>query len=247
MHGSPDRLMHRSPPRWIYFPIHRRTFIHHQWKIQTPTLDISAPFTAYCRETFQQRRNKRDRCDIFAIVVCSASAWLKERPEVSALPPLTTNAVSTAARVSDTFAYKAKDLGVLAEPHFPSDVIALRVYRAVAELVWFEEGWTKESGKAPSTWQMAAIQAGRNAFSDPNTHPGTVLWVLRDRVFLAHTPAERAAFELKDLEGQSALRLPVGRWVAELPEELRLLRRRRPSRSRGSLASVRPPREPRGA
>jgi hypothetical protein len=117
----------------------------------------------------------------------------------------------------------------MAEPHFPSDITALRVYRAVAELVWFEEGWVRESGKAPSTWQMAAVQAARQAHGDTRTNPSTVLWVLRDRVHLAHTPGQRSSFELDDLDGHSALRLPVGRWVTDLPEELRLVKKRRPS------------------
>ncbi|MFC4516414.1 MULTISPECIES: hypothetical protein [Streptomyces] len=69
--------------------------------------------------------------------------------------------------------------------------------------------------------------------SDPQTTPETALWVLEDSVHLVTTPGQRAAFDLEHLNGRVAFRIPVGLWVAELPEAIASLtpRRRRTTKT----------------
>jgi hypothetical protein len=165
---------------------------------------------------------------------------------------LSANAVAGAAGVSDTYAYKAIDAGVISEPHYPADVIALRTYRALSGVVWTSSRPTsaakdsprKQRQPGPELWQMVAVHAARNAVTDPSTTPQTVLWVLQDSCHLVHTAAERAALELSVLEGRDAVRLAVGRWIKEdLPAVLGQIRSYRP-RNAGAARRPRATRTP---
>jgi hypothetical protein len=165
---------------------------------------------------------------------------------------LSANAVAGAAGVSDTYAYKAIDAGVISEPHYPADVIALRTYRALSGVVWTtprpastaKDGPKKPRQSGPELWQITAVHAARNAVTDPKTTAQTVLWVLQDSCHLVHTAAERAALELSVLEGRDAVRLAVGRWIKEdLPAVLGQIRSYRP-RTAGTARRPRTARTP---
>lgn len=146
---------------------------------------------------------------------------------------LSASAVATAAGVSESWAWKARDQGVLHEPHFEDAVVALRVYAFVAQLVWPGQRRPRSARQDLELWQSTAVEAARQATSDPGTTPDTTLWVLEDSVHLVTTPAERAAFDLQHLGGRVAFRIPIGLWIAELPDSLAAMPRRR----RRSLAS----------
>lgn len=145
---------------------------------------------------------------------------------------LSTSAVATAAGLSESWAWKARDQGVLHEPHFEEEVVALRVYAFVSQIVWPGTKRPRSAAQKLELWQQTAVEAARQAASDSKTTPDTALWVLEDSVHLVTTPAERAAFDLQTLGGRVAFRIPVGLWIAELPDAIDALgsRRRRASK-----------------
>ncbi|MEU6679844.1 hypothetical protein AB0Q95_42775 [Streptomyces sp. NPDC059900] len=147
---------------------------------------------------------------------------------------LSTSAVATAAGLSESWAWRARDQGVLTEPHFEDSVVALRVYAFVSQIVWPGTRRPRSARQDLELWQSMAVEAARQAVSDADTTPETSLWVLEDSVYLITTPAERAAFDLKHLGGRVAIRIPIGQWVTELPDaiaQLKARRRRQPSQS----------------
>lgn len=150
-------------------------------------------------------------------------------------PQLSTSSVATAAGLSESWAWKARDQGVISEPHFEEDVVALRVYAFVSQIVWPGTRRPRSARQALELWQASAVEAARQAASDQATTAETALWVLEDSVHLVTTPAQRAAFDLQHLDGRVAFRIPVGRWVNELPDAIDKLR---PRRRRGTSAKA---------
>jgi len=140
---------------------------------------------------------------------------------------LSTSAVAAAAGLSENWAWKARDQGVIVEPHFEDAVVALRVYAFVSQVVWPGNRRPRSARQELELWQNTAVEAARQAVSDADTTLETTLWVLEDSVHLITTPADRAAFDLKHLNGRVAFRIPIGLWVAELPDAIAALPRRR--------------------
>ncbi|MFD7167389.1 hypothetical protein [Streptomyces violascens] len=140
---------------------------------------------------------------------------------------LSASAVATAAGLSESWAWKARDQGVLHEPHFEDAVVALRVYAFVSQIVWPGNRRPRSARQDLELWQSSAVEAARQAVDDPYTTPETALWVLEDSVRIVTTPAQRAAFDLEHLDGRVAFRIPIGRWIAELPDAIGALPRRR--------------------
>jgi hypothetical protein len=140
---------------------------------------------------------------------------------------LSTSAVATAAGLSESWAWKARDQGILHAPHFEDSVVALRVYAFVSQIVWPGNRRPRSARQDLELWQSSAVEAAREAVSDPNTTSETALWVLEDSVHLVTSPGERAAFDLDHLNGRVAFRIPIGLWVAELPEAIAGLKRKR--------------------
>ncbi|MFE5114172.1 hypothetical protein [Streptomyces sp. NPDC056663] len=140
---------------------------------------------------------------------------------------VSTSAVAIAAGLSESWAWKARDQGVLHEPHYEDSVVALRVYAFVSQIVWPGTRRPRSARQDLELWQCSAVEAARQAASDPRTTPETVLWVLEDSVHLVTTPGERAAFDLDQLDGRVAIRIPIGLWVAQLPDAIAALKSRR--------------------
>ncbi|MER6196005.1 hypothetical protein ABT234_01315 [Streptomyces sp. NPDC001586] len=135
------------------------------------------------------------------------------------------SAVAAVADLSESWAWKARDLGVLHEPYSPEDVVALRVYAFVSQIVWPGVRRARSTRQSLELWQEAAVAAAREAYTADNTTPDTALWVLEDRVELVTQPWERAAVDLKLLDGRTAFRIPVGVWISELPDAMDKRRR----------------------
>jgi hypothetical protein len=168
------------------------------------------------------------------------------------MPPtarLSANAVAVTAGVDSNWVYRAVEVGVLSEPHFAADVIVIRVYRVLSQFVWPDKPRQRSKKHALDIWQLAALHAARDAVTDPATTPETTLWVMQDSVRVAHNRADRATLESTSADGeepsvldaQVALRLPIGRWIDELPAVLAKTPRREPRR--GISASRRSPRK----
>ncbi|GAA3078563.1 hypothetical protein GCM10020000_75160 [Streptomyces olivoverticillatus] len=140
---------------------------------------------------------------------------------------LSTNAVATAAELERVVGLEGSRPGDPACPHFEDSVVGLRVYAFVSQIVWPGNRRPRSARQELELWQSSAVEAAREAVSDPNTTTETALWVLEDSVHLVTTPGERAAFDLDHLNGRVAFRIPVGLWVAELPEAIAKLSSRR--------------------
>ncbi|WP_331750855.1 hypothetical protein OG215_36595 (plasmid) [Streptomyces globisporus] len=169
------------------------------------------------------------------------------------MPPtarLSANAVAVAAGVDSKWVYRAVEIGVLSEPHFASDVIVIRVYRLLSQFVWPDKPRQRSKKYALDTWQLAALHATRDAVTDSATTPETTLWVMQDSVRVANSRTDRAALECASaagdapsvLDAQVALRLPIGRWIDELPAILAKTPRREPRR--GTAAARKAPGRP---
>jgi hypothetical protein len=143
---------------------------------------------------------------------------------------LSAHAVAIAAGVSESWAWKARDSGIIHAPHSEDDVIALRVYVCVAQLAWPGERRARSEKHDLQLWQTLAVNAARDAVSDLHTSPETVLWVMPDAVRVVTTAGERAAFELDQLGGRTAMRIPLGRWIEELDDAMTRIPTPRPRR-----------------
>ncbi|MCY0920791.1 MULTISPECIES: hypothetical protein [unclassified Streptomyces] len=158
---------------------------------------------------------------------------------------LSANAVAVAAGVSKNWVYRAIDIGVLSEPCFAADAVVLRVYRVLSQFAWPDKPKQRSVKQKPDTWLLAALNAVRDAASDEKTTPETTLYVLGTAVHIANTRIERALLEASGPEGtepsaldaQVAIRLPIGRWIDELPSVLAKTPRHAPRRGV-------PPRQP---
>ncbi|MFB6884156.1 hypothetical protein ACFCY8_25340 [Streptomyces noursei] len=151
---------------------------------------------------------------------------------------LSANAVAVAAGVDSKWVYRAVEDGVLPEQHFEADVIVIKVYRLISQFVWPDRPRQRSRKYEIDTWQLSALHAARDAVTDPNTTPETTLWIMQDSVKVAHTRNERSALESVSADGQQpspldaqvALRLPIGRWIDELPSLLARIPKREPRR-----------------
>lgn len=158
---------------------------------------------------------------------------------------LSANAVATAAGLDSNWVYKAEANGVLPEEHFVSDIIVIKVYRLLSTFVWPDRPAQRSKKQDLDTWLLSALHAARDAVTDPNTTPETTLWVTQTGVRVAHSREERAAVESPSPDGQEpsflddqvALRLPIGRWIDELPAILTRIKKREP-RKKATRASA---------
>jgi hypothetical protein len=133
---------------------------------------------------------------------------------------LSAHSVAIAANVSESWAWKARDSGIIHAPYSEDDVIALRVYVVVAQLAWPGERRARSEKHDLQLWQTLAVSAARDAVFDATTTEHTVLWVMPGAVRVATTPGERASTELDLLRGQTAMRIPIGQWISELEDVL---------------------------
>ncbi|MFE1520643.1 hypothetical protein ACFW9I_28050 [[Kitasatospora] papulosa] len=159
---------------------------------------------------------------------------------------LSANAVATAAGLDSNWVYKAEANGVLPEEHFVSDIIVIKVYRLLSTFVWPDRPAQRSKKQDLDTWLLSALHAARDAVTDASTTPETTLWVTQTGVRVAHSREERAAVESPSPDGQEpsflddqvALRLPIGRWIDELPAILTRIKKREPRKKTTRTSST---------
>ncbi|OIV39131.1 hypothetical protein BIV57_02025 [Mangrovactinospora gilvigrisea] len=141
-------------------------------------------------------------------------------------------AAAETADLSENWAWKARDAGLLHAPCGAEDVIALRVYALVVQFPWPGQRRGRNVSQKLELWQTVVVEMAREAVFDPRTTVDTVLWVEPGGGTLVTSPGDRAAHELDRLTGRTAVRLPVGLWVAQLPDAIRAAtsKPRRPGR-----------------
>ncbi|WP_331735984.1 hypothetical protein OG605_38695 (plasmid) [Streptomyces xanthophaeus] len=151
---------------------------------------------------------------------------------------LTANAVANAAGVDSNWVYRAVENGILPATHFEADIIVIKLHRLLSGITWPDRKRQRSQKHAVDTWQLSALNAARDAVTDPSTTAETTLWVTQHQVLVANTRAERAALEATDaeganpapLDGQLAFRFPIGRWIDDLPSVLAQTPTREPRR-----------------
>lgn len=172
-----------------------------------------------------------------------------DRATGAPMPPtqrLSANAVATAAGLDSNWVYKAEQNGVLPEEHFVSDIIVIKVYRLISQFIWPDKPAQRSKKQDLDTWQLSALHAARDAVTDEKTTSETTLWITQTGVRVAHTREDRAALESPSPDGQEpsflddqvALRLPIGRWIDELPAILARLKKREPRRKGSSRTAT---------
>ncbi|MFJ8313331.1 MULTISPECIES: hypothetical protein [unclassified Streptomyces] len=155
---------------------------------------------------------------------------------------LSANAVANAAGVDSNWVYRAVENGILPERHFEADIIVIKVHRVLSSIIWPDKKRQRSLKHDVDTWQLLALNAARDAVTDPRTNSETTLWVMQDAVQVAHSRDERAALESvsssgedpSPLDGQLAFRFPIGRWIDELPSLLAQIPTREPRRKKST-------------
>ncbi|MEU5900364.1 hypothetical protein [Streptomyces venezuelae] len=153
---------------------------------------------------------------------------------------LSANAVANAAGVDSNWVYRAVENGILPATHFEADIIVIKLHRLLSGITWPDRKRQRSQKHAVDTWQLTALNAARDAVTDPDTTAETTLWVTQHQVHVANTRAERAALEATDpegarpapLDGQLAFRFPIGRWIDDLPSVLAQTPTREPRRTK---------------
>ncbi|GAA2340157.1 hypothetical protein OKJ48_22385 [Streptomyces kunmingensis] len=161
----------------------------------------------------------------------------------SARRTLTANAVANAAGVDSNWVYRAVENGILPATHFEADIIVIKLHRLLSGITWPDKPRQRSRKHAVDTWQLTALNAARDAVTDPFTTAETTLWVTQNQVLVANTRLERAALEATDthgtsaapLDGQLAFRFPIGRWIDDLPSVLAQTPTREPRRKKPAV------------
>jgi lambda repressor-like predicted transcriptional regulator len=163
-------------------------------------------------------------------------------PSPSDRQRLTLNALANAAQVDRNLVYRAVERGILTDPPFAADVIVAKVWRIIADHVWPGRMKPRAQKNELELWQVMTVQAVRELVGNPKTTPDTTMWILQGQVLVAHSYEERAALEggtsqdslqPSPLDGETAIRIPIGRWIDDLPARIQQAQRRQPrTRSR---------------
>jgi hypothetical protein len=99
------------------------------------------------------------------------------------------------------------------------DLIVVRVFAFVDQLVWPGRRRSRSQARVMETWQSLAVHAARAAASDPATRLDSILWISPEGVDITHEPAAHSAFVLSRPRSMFVA-VPIGEWVAELPPNL---------------------------
>ncbi|MFD3422065.1 hypothetical protein [Streptomyces decoyicus] len=132
---------------------------------------------------------------------------------------ITAASLATAAKLNRIWVKKAAELGLISPASLDGeDLIAVQVLAVVDQLIWPGD---KRSRSETRTLQVAlplVVNTAREAISDERTTRDTVLWVLQDDVKVTHTLGERAHFVIDVLGKRCVYSIPLGEWIATLPE-----------------------------
>ena len=129
--------------------------------------------------------------------------------------------LATAANLNRGWVTKASELGLVNTSALDGeDLIVVRVFALVDQLVWPGERRSRSVSRGMEPWQSLAVNAARDAARDPSTTLETVLWIMPDGVSVTHTHGEHAEFIVDASSGRCIFGIPLGEWIAELPPRL---------------------------
>ncbi|MFK0223791.1 hypothetical protein ACIQWN_37110 [Streptomyces vinaceus] len=140
------------------------------------------------------------------------------------MPPYVPPAgLAAAADLNRGWVTKAADLGLVNLSTLDGeDLIVVRVFAFVDQLVWPGERRSRSVPRGMEPWQSMAVNAARDAARSTVTSMESILWVRRDGVEATHSPGEHAAYAVGAGGKRAAFAaVPIGQWIAELPERLK--------------------------
>lgn len=130
--------------------------------------------------------------------------------------------LASEADLNRAWVNKAADLGLVNLSTLDGeDLIVVRVFAFVDQLVWPGERRSRAISRNLEPWQRQAVNAARDSARDESTKMDSVLWVTPKGAVVTHSPGEHAAFVLNATADRSIFAgIPLGRWIAELPQGL---------------------------
>ncbi|MEU2358964.1 hypothetical protein ABZ599_39490 [Streptomyces misionensis] len=128
--------------------------------------------------------------------------------------------LANTANVNRSWVTKAAQLGLVNPSALDGeDVIVVRVFAFVDQLVWPGNKRSRSQARAMEPWQSLAVNAARDAARDTATKLDSILWITPEGVEITNDFGSHFAFVLKH-QRTNFVAVPIGEWVAELPPNL---------------------------
>ncbi|MFD3549333.1 hypothetical protein ACFWUW_27655 [Streptomyces sp. NPDC058655] len=130
--------------------------------------------------------------------------------------------LASEADLNRAWVNKAAELGLVNLSALDGeDLIVVRVFAFVDQLVWPGERRSRAISRNLEPWQRQAVNAARDSARDEATKLDSVLWVTPQGAVITHSPGEHAAFVLNATADRAIFAsIPLGQWIAELPHGL---------------------------
>lgn len=128
--------------------------------------------------------------------------------------------LASTANVNRSWVTKAAQLGLVNSSALDGeDVIVVRVFAFVDQLVWPGKKRSRSEARAMEPWQSLAVNAARDAARDPATKMDSILWITPEGVEVTNDFSAHTAFVLAH-QRTNFVAVPIGEWIAELPPNL---------------------------
>ncbi|MET8768840.1 MULTISPECIES: hypothetical protein [unclassified Streptomyces] len=128
--------------------------------------------------------------------------------------------LANTANVNRSWVTKAAQLGLVNPSALDGeDVIVVRVFAFVDQLVWPGKKRSRSEARAMEPWQSLAVNAARDAARDTATRMDSILWITPEGVEVTNDFGSHSAFVLEH-QRTNFVAVPIGEWIAELPPNL---------------------------
>lgn len=128
--------------------------------------------------------------------------------------------LANTANVNRSWVTKAVQLGLVNSSALDGeDVIVVRVFAFVDQLVWPGKKRSRSEARAMEPWQSLAVNAARDAARDTSTKLDSILWITPEGVEVTNDFGAHTAFVLSH-QRSNFVAVPIGEWIAELPPNL---------------------------
>ncbi|MFE1190103.1 hypothetical protein [[Kitasatospora] papulosa] len=128
--------------------------------------------------------------------------------------------LASTANVNRSWLTKTAQLGLVNSSALDGeDVIVVRVFAFVDQLVWPGRRRSRSQARAMEPWQSLAVNAARDAARDPATTMDSILWITPEGVEVTDDFGAHTAFVLAH-QRTNFVAVPIGEWIAELPPNL---------------------------
>lgn len=128
--------------------------------------------------------------------------------------------LASTANVNRSWLTKTAALGLVNPSALDGeDVIVVRVFAFVDQLVWPGKRRSRSQARAMEPWQSLAVNAARDAARDTATTMDSILWITPEGVEVTDEFGAHTAFVLAH-QRTNFVAVPIGEWIAELPPNL---------------------------